>query len=210
MQSHPPTHLTKTKTGTSKLATTTATARKQHGVRAPSTLRMAATTGVLANPLDEKTRLSNKVFERFMELPQGDAIQAEYIWIGGSGQDLRCKTRTITKEVKTAADLPIWNFDGSSTGQAPGVDSEVMLYPRVIYKDPMRGGNNILVMCDCFKPDGSPIPGNTRVAAAKAMDEAADEVPWFGIEQEYTVFEADGVTPFGWPKGGFPGAQGES
>lgn len=35
--------------------------------------------------LDEKTRLSNKVFERFMDLPVGDVIQAEYI----------CKTYTM-------------------------------------------------------------------------------------------------------------------
>ena len=103
---------------------------------------------------------------------------------------------------------PIWNFDGSSTGQAPGDDSEVLLKPQAIFPDPFRGGKNILVMCDCYKPDMTPIKNNTRVKAADAMKKAEALVPWFGIEQEYTLFEADGVTPFGWPKGGFPGAQG--
>ena len=45
---------------------------------------------------------------------------AEYVWIGGSGQDLRSKTRVLNKEAKSVKDLPIWNYDGSSTGQAPG------------------------------------------------------------------------------------------
>lgn len=96
---------------------------------------------------------------------------------------------------------PIWNFDGSSTGQAPGDDSEVLLKPQAIFPDPFRGGKNILVMCDCYKPDMTPIKNNTRLKAAELMKKAADLVPWFGIEQEYTLFEADGVTPFGWPKG---------
>lgn len=103
---------------------------------------------------------------------------------------------------------PIWNFDGSSTGQAPGDDSEVLLKPQAIYPDPFRGGNNILVMCDCYKPDMTPIKNNTRKRCADLMEKVKDQVPWFGIEQEYTLFEADGVTPFGWPKGGYPGPQG--
>lgn len=28
-------------------------------------------------------------------MPQGTRVQAEYVWIGGTGQDLRCKTRTL-------------------------------------------------------------------------------------------------------------------
>ena len=31
---------------------------------------------------------------------------------------------------KSPEDLPVWNYDGSSTGQAPGDDSEVYLVPR--------------------------------------------------------------------------------
>lgn len=34
--------------------------------------------------------------------------------------------------------MPDWNFDGSSTNQAPGVDSEVVLKPCKIYRDPFR------------------------------------------------------------------------
>lgn len=58
--------------------------------------------------------------------------------------------------------------------------------PRAIYKDPFRGGDNILVMCDAYEPpkvkeDGSvaepvPIPTNTRAACAESMKKVAAEV----------------------------------
>lgn len=69
-----------------------------------------------------------------MSLEQGTKVQAEYVWIGGSGQDLRCKTRTLDSKPESVEELPLWNYDGSSTGQAPGDDSEVMLRPVKIYK----------------------------------------------------------------------------
>jgi glutamine synthetase len=156
------------------------------------------------------TELSFDVLEYYRKLDPKGKIIAEYIWIGGSGQDLRCKSRTLSAKVGgyRPQDLPKWNFDGSSTGQAPGEDSEVILYPQAVYADPFRGGDNIMVLCDCYKPDGTPIANNTRKDAAEAMEKVIKEVPWFGIEQEYTLFEADGKTPFGWPKGAEPGAQG--
>lgn len=63
-------------------------------------------------------------------------------------------------------------------------------------------------MCDCYTPAGVPLPSNTRARSAIVMERAKDLVPWFGIEQEYTLFEADFKTPLGWPPNGFPAPQG--
>ncbi len=49
---------------------------------------------------------------------------AEYIWLGGTEQDMRCKTRVLDKVPKSVDDLPTWNYDGSSTDQAPGAQGK--------------------------------------------------------------------------------------
>jgi glutamine synthetase len=153
--------------------------------------------------------LDHSVRDHFMTLEHSQPVyQAEYVWIGGSGRDLRSKTRTLSNDVpQDPAKLPIWNFDGSSTGQAPGNDSEVLLKPQRVFRDPFRRGNNVLVICDCYKPDMSPIPGNTRILAERIFAQKPELHPWFGIEQEYVMFTSENW-PIGWPKGGYPGEQG--
>nr|GMD32497.1 glutamine synthetase nodule isozyme [Ipomoea batatas] len=120
------------------------------------------------------------------------------------GLGLRSKARTIPKAVKDPSELPKWNYDGSSTGQAPGED-----ILKAIFRDPFRRGNNILVMCDAYTPAGEPIPTNKRYNAAKIFNhpDVVAEEPWDGIEQEYTLLQKDVNWPLGWPVGGFPGPQ---
>jgi len=149
---------------------------------------------------------------RYLELHAASAalgderVLAEYVWIGGSGSDLRSKTRTLERAPTSVEDLPEWNFDGSSTGQAPGHDSEVIMRPRAIFRDPFRRGRHILVLCDCYTPGGEALEGNTRQWAAEIFGRGVAEEPWFGLEQEYTLLK-DGW-PYGWPFHGYPGPQG--
>jgi hypothetical protein len=54
-------------------------------------------------------------------------------------------------------DYPIWNYDGSSTYQAEGSNSDTFLHPVAVYKDPFRpGANNVLVLCDTYKYNKEP------------------------------------------------------
>ena len=134
--------------------------------------------------------------------------QAEYIWLDGSEptQQLRSKTKVVPNEV---TDLPIWGFDGSSTNQATGEHSDCVLKPVFTCPDPLRGGKNVLVMCEVLDADTmKPHATNTRAAAARVAKKYAKYEMWFGLEQEYTMLRADG-TPLGFPEGGgFPGPQG--
>lgn len=146
-------------------------------------------------------------FDRYMRIPQGKRVQYMYVWIDGSGEGLRGKTRTLEKVVDDPAQLPVWNFDGSSTGQASGENSDVFIKPVVVYPDPFRLGDNKLVLCETFDHLGKPNKTNKRNSCASVMAEVKSHHPWFGIEQEYTMLDGDGH-PFGWPKNGFPGPQG--
>ena len=89
----------------------------------------------------------------------------EYIWLDGyqPTQSLRSKTKIASDFSGKLEDVEEWNFDGSSTEQAPGDDSDTLLKPVAVYPDPDRfGGNGWLVMCEVLNADGTPHESNGR------------------------------------------------
>ena len=130
--------------------------------------------------------------------------KAQYIWL--DGQQPTAKMRAKTRILQEGEEPPIWGFDGSSTEQAVGHASDCVLKPVFSCPDPVRGGNNKLVLCEVFNTDMTPHESNTRAKLRAVADQVADQESWFGIEQEYTFF--DGARPLGWPENGFPAPQG--
>ena len=135
------------------------------------------------------------------------AYRAEYLWIDGSEptREIRSKTKILAD-----GDEPgIWGYDGSSTNQATGDNSDVVLNPVFQCPDPLRSGNDILVLCETLNPsDMSPHATNTRSKAVAALEQYGDQEPWFGLEQEYTLINPATGWPAGFPNNGFPAPQG--
>ncbi|XP_061658000.1 glutamine synthetase-like [Syngnathoides biaculeatus] len=151
--------------------------------------------------------LNKTVREHYMRLPQGEKCQVTYIWIDGTGEGLRNKTRTLDTEPKSIQDIPEWNFDGSSTYQSEGSNSDMYLIPVCMFRDPFTLDPNKLVLCEVLKHNRIAAETNHRMSCKKVMDQIQEHRLWFGIEQEYTLIGKDGH-PFGWPQNGFPAPQG--
>lgn len=116
--------------------------------------------------------LNQGVLDKYMDLDCHGHIQANYIWIDGSGETMRSKTRTLDYDPQNPDQLPIWNFDGSSTGQAEGSNSDVYLHPVAIFPDPFRRGKHKLVLCETYTFDHKPTATNNRKNCKLAMEKA--------------------------------------
>ena len=112
----------------------------------------------------------------------------EYIWLD-SNNNYRSKTKIYNYEERKPFGLeciPEWNYDGSSTGQADGNDSEVYIKPIYMIRDVFRRNyDSWLVLCDTWLPNGEPHSTNTRFAAKKIFDLVKKEETYFGLEQEF-------------------------
>ncbi len=132
-------------------------------------------------------------------------LKLEYLWLDGYEPvaNLRGKTKIFEGDPETLKleDLPEWGFDGSSTRQAEGSNSDCMLKPVALFPDFWRSPNGFLVMSEVMLPNGDPHPSNARATIPD------DPGLWIGLEQEYFLFQ-DG-RPLGWPEMGYPDPQGK-
>jgi len=123
----------------------------------------------------------------------------EYIWLDGyePTQSLRSKTQIIDNFSGKLEECPVWSFDGSSTKQAEGNNSDCLLKPVAVYKDPCRDFS-YLILNEVFNADGTPHKSNNR-----ALIEDDDDDFWFGFEQEYFLWNNETNKPLGftWSNG---------
>lgn len=137
---------------------------------------------------------------------------AEYIWLDGSQPTHKLRSKTKVVFIKNHLNIkienfPEWSFDGSSTYQAAGKDSDLILKPVNFVEDPIRGDGNYLVLCEVFNRDGTPHATNTRSILRHILENGGRDAHfWLGFEQEYTLYNGD--KPLGWPEEGQPEPQG--
>ena len=139
----------------------------------------------------------------------------DYVWLDGYDvKNMRMKTRYFNGYELDMSDLPVWGFDGSSTMQADGVNSDCVLEPVKLYKNPIDPmGMSHIVLCEVMNPDGTPHKSNTRAKMRTIIEdcggfEKIGKDMKFGIEQEYVFFDNKTGRPSGWPDNGFPPPQG--
>jgi glutamine synthetase len=116
-------------------------------------------------------------------------VMAEYVWLDAH-QTPRSKTKVMTARPTKVSDCAVWNYDGSSTEQAEGHNSEINIVPRAVFDDPFRGYPHVMVLTDAYNAwDDAPAIGNTRKACADIHEKYTSHDAWYGIEQEYTLMK---------------------
>ncbi|XP_030760469.1 glutamine synthetase 2 cytoplasmic-like [Sitophilus oryzae] len=156
------------------------------------------------------SQLDKNISDRYMCLPIPEPkTQICYVWIDGTGIDLRTKTRTLDFVPSTYKECPNWTFDGSSTFFSGPEKSDYYIVPIAMYPDPFRRGNNKIVLCEAFTPEKKPTKTNNRQCCIETLNKVCDHEVKFGFEQEFFLVGHDDK-PYGWPCGAKIDTEGKS
>ena len=138
----------------------------------------------------------------------------EYLWLDGcTPTQIRSKTKIVKYFGREGGEAPVGGFDGSSTEQAKGSDSDCVLKPVRLYPNPLEVSDHAsIVLCEVWNVDDTPHKTNTRRLLEETIvyydhDNNWPIDEWVGFEQEYTLYENN--KPYGWPDIGEPPPQGD-
>jgi glutamine synthetase len=128
---------------------------------------------------------------------------------GCTPTQIRSKTKIVKSFGRDGGEAPIWGFDGSSTEQAKGSDSDCVLKPVRIYPNSLEDSDYAsIVLCEVWNVDDTPHKTNTRRLLEETITDIEDDIDeWVGFEQEYTLYENG--WPYGWPMLEEPEPQGD-
>lgn len=144
-------------------------------------------------------KLNKNIIDRYLCLPMPECrCCVDYVWVDGTGENVRSKARTIEFIPDNHKEVPVWGSDGKASMLPVPKESDVLLVPVAIYNDPFRRGNNKLVLCDTYEYDGKALPTNHRKSFCDALNKVCDQEIMWGLEQQYMVMDMD-ERPFGWP-----------
>ena len=144
-------------------------------------------------------------------------VRLEYLWLDGNdSKELRSKVRYHRVNVENMQteppidtlieQIPDWNYDGSSTNQADPENSDLILRPVRVFKNPFmpfnpRGSGTpaYYVLCEVYNRDGTPHESNTRAKLRETFDNVSGSGSmFFSVEQEFVFWDPDNECPSGW------------
>lgn len=121
----------------------------------------------------------------------------EYVWVDHDGQ-MRSKTKVIYQKRPPKLEdlnLPFWHFN-DDVAKSGGGKNDIVLKPQSVFPDPFRGGECIMVLCDTYNSDLTPLQSNTRHDAVKVFNVWGNQKPMYGMSQEFFLMEKNGPLGF--------------
>ncbi len=98
-------------------------------------------------------------------------IRLDYIWLDGYQPTANIRTKSQMLDADSFDGnldaVPVWGFDGSSTQQAEGHDSDCILKPVRVYPNPLRE-STYFVLCEVLNRDGTRHESNYRALINEA------------------------------------------
>lgn len=125
----------------------------------------------------------------------GNKVILEYIMVCLDRRNFITRTYVVDFEPKTPEECPERYVRKSDTCEEQYPAPEWTMKPAVMVKDPFRLGKHKIVLCEPEYADkrNKDVEFNSRKKLKEVMDQVREHEVWFGIEQEFTITDMNGI-----------------